>query len=201
MYGGEWYTRTRDEKELEIPEAVLSALPKSVAAVPVVEAMEKAPVKRAPKVKKAVEVEAAPPTVEPPAQTEKKAKPRAKKAVAETEPEPAPITEIVVSAPLVPVAPKEAVKPTPKPKPRAKKAAVATPPAAKQPIIGIIDTQKQLDDLEIVEIHVRKTEIDGRAVYLSSHKDKVYDLKFKYIGRYNRLKDCIEAQYPDSDQE
>jgi hypothetical protein len=66
--------------------------------------------------------------------------------------------------------------------------------------VGIINP-KPLHDIEVVKIAVKKFEIDGRAVYLSTKKDKVYDLKFNYLGRYNRADDCIETKYPDSDRE
>jgi len=53
----------------------------------------------------------------------------------------------------------------------------------------------------LVKIPVRKTEIDGRSVYLASSKDKVYDLKFNYIGRFNRTENTIDSTYVDSDAE
>ena len=48
----------------------------------------------------------------------------------------------------------------------------------------------------IKEIKVRKREIDGRSLYVGQ-KDKVYDLKFKYLGR---LKDETIIAFPDSDE-
>jgi hypothetical protein len=46
------------------------------------------------------------------------------------------------------------------------------------------------------EIYVRHVEIDGRSLYLDPKKEKVYDLKFKYLGR---LKDGQIHAFPDSD--
>jgi len=46
------------------------------------------------------------------------------------------------------------------------------------------------------EVHVRSIEVDGRKLYLEPRKQKLYDLKFKYIGR---LKDEKIVSFPDSD--
>ena len=48
----------------------------------------------------------------------------------------------------------------------------------------------------IVQIAVRKVELDNRLFYLDPKKDKLYDLKFKYVGR---LKGETIVDYPDSD--
>ena len=69
-----------------------------------------------------------------------------------------------------------------------------------KPIIGIVEA-KPLDDVTVEKITVRKTDIGGRALYVSSKKDKVYDLKFKYIGRWNRREDAVDTSYADSDGE
>jgi len=55
------------------------------------------------------------------------------------------------------------------------------------------------EPVEVVTVKVKATEIDGRTVYLSSVKDKVYDMKYNYLGRYNRKADKIETAYGDSD--
>ena len=52
---------------------------------------------------------------------------------------------------------------------------------------------------EEVEINVRRIDIDGRTVYYNSSKDKVYDMKFNYIGR--KKGDTIDSSFPDSDRE
>ena len=51
------------------------------------------------------------------------------------------------------------------------------------------------------KIPIRKTEIDGISVYLDSVKDKVYDLKFVYLGRFNRSENVIDGSFKDSDVE
>jgi len=51
---------------------------------------------------------------------------------------------------------------------------------------------------ETITIPVRKRIIDGRELYLDPKKDKLYDLKFKYVGR---LKDGAIVAHPDSDAE
>lgn len=62
--------------------------------------------------------------------------------------------------------------------------------------IAVIDT---LSPPDILRIKVKVTEIDGRTVYLSNVKDKVYDMKYNYLGRYNRKADKIDTAYADSD--
>lgn len=92
--------------------------------------------------------------------------------------------------------------PKPAPKKRAaapKKAATAVATPSTQTPVGVIE-KKPLSDLPVVQIKVRKVTIDDRTLYLGE-KDKVYDLKFKYLGRYDRREDRIETKYPDSDQE
>ena len=92
--------------------------------------------------------------------------------------------------------PKPEQKPEPKLEPPPKK---RTPPKKKsaEPT-AFIDATPQ-PEVEVITIKVRSTEIDGRKVYLSNLKDKVYDLKYNYLGRYNRKADRIETAYPDSD--
>jgi len=50
----------------------------------------------------------------------------------------------------------------------------------------------------VIHIKVRKQEVDGRLFYLDPKKDKLYDMKFKYMGR---LKDDAIVAHPDSDAE
>jgi hypothetical protein len=53
-----------------------------------------------------------------------------------------------------------------------------------------------------VEISVRRLELDGgRSYYLDTKKQKVYDMKFKYLGRYLAEKKEIDRGFPDSDAE
>ena len=107
-------------------------------------------------------------------------KPRAKKAVGKAPIEPEPVaatTKLKLKAP---------------PKPRQKKTVVES-----KPVIGIVEAA-HIEDPAVIKVSVRKTEIDGRSLYVGP-KDKVYDLKFKYLGRWNRREDGVDATYPDSD--
>ena len=87
---------------------------------------------------------------------------------------------------------------TPKKKRILKPKAPVTP---KPEVLGFVDPTKTIEEPEVIRIPVKKTDIDGRSVYIEPTKDKVYDLKFTYIGRYNRREDCIETGYADSDAE
>jgi len=51
---------------------------------------------------------------------------------------------------------------------------------------------------ETVTVKVTPLTVDGRSVYYNAAKGKVYDLKFKYLGR---LKDGAIVSFPDSDAE
>jgi len=57
------------------------------------------------------------------------------------------------------------------------------------------------EDPTIITVKVRKIEIDNRIVYLNSLKDKVYDMRLNYLGRYNRKDNTIDITYADSDAE
>lgn len=173
MFGSTWFLQTQAEKKLEIPEAIAAAI---AAILPVDSAG--APVEMPPKRKVAGE-----PTGEPTAQTVEAAtapKKRAPKKVG------APATQAATPAPTL------ERKFVPKKK--------SAPAAALAPTLGVIQPQR-LTDVEVVKVSVRKITIDDRTVYLSAEKDKVYDLKFNYIGRYNRRDDRIESKYADSDRE
>lgn len=106
----------------------------------------------------------------------------------------------VVAAPVVEVAapPVVEVAAPPLPKKRQpKKVAAAAPQEATGPPVAIIPNPTQeVPVTHVREIKVRKREIDGRSLYLGQ-KDKVYDLKFKYLGR---LKDDAIVCFPDSDE-
>jgi hypothetical protein len=108
-----------------------------------------------------------------------------------------------VLAPLAALAALAAPIPVPVPAPAAIPAPVPTkkrgPPkkaAASVAPIGIV-TSELKEDIRIIDINVKKATINDRSVYLGP-KDKVYDLKFKYIGRYSRATDAI-VSHPDSD--
>ena len=94
---------------------------------------------------------------------------------------------------VVPI-PMEEVKPVAKPKRSIKK--VIKP---KTPVIGIVEVAA--DDIPVTKIQVKKEEIAGRSVYVAEMKDKVYDLSYTYLGRWNRKEGRIETTFPDSDAE
>ena len=98
----------------------------------------------------------------------------------------APTIAPVVKAPVVKAQPK---KRQPK--------QVAAAPESVAPVAIIPSPAQELPVENVREIKVRKREIDGRSLYLGP-KDKVYDLKFKYLGR---LKDEKIVDFPDSDQD
>ena len=118
-------------------------------------------------------------------------KPRAKKKVVEVAPA-VPVVPVAV-APVAPVAPVAAPVAVPATTKKPKKAA----PKDDTPPVAVLDTKK-LPVESVVTIQVRKTEVDGRSLYLDPRKEKLYDLKFKYIGR---LKDGQIHSFPDSDAE
>jgi len=100
----------------------------------------------------------------------------------------------------VPVAVAVAVTPTPvvkaPVKKRQPKQMVAAPEPIGPPVAVIPDPAQELPVEKVREIKVRKREVDGRTLYLGA-KDKVYDLKFKYLGR---LKEEKIVSFPDSDE-
>lgn len=183
MFGSRWFCETQAEKRLEIPEAVAALLPKTDVPTPVEMPRRAAAVEPS-----AQPSEAAEPTTTPP-------KKRATKKVVGAAAAPAAPEPTAVAAP--------AQAPQPEPPKRKfapKKKAAAAPAQQQEPTLGVIQAQP-LEGIVVKKISVRKTTIDDRTVYLSGEKDKVYDLKFNYIGRYNRREDRIESKYADSDRE
>jgi hypothetical protein len=65
-----------------------------------------------------------------------------------------------------------------------------------KPLAIVPTPEKELPVENTVHITVRKVEVDGRELYLDPAKQKLYDLKFKYIGR---LSDNKIVPFPDSD--
>lgn len=94
------------------------------------------------------------------------------------------------------VAPTEIVDEPVKKQVSKKVATTPTEPVAGQAVAIIPHPAQELPVETVREIKVRKREIDGRSLYLGP-KDKVYDLKFKYLGR---LKDDAIVSFPDSDE-
>lgn len=127
-------------------------------------------------------------------------KPRAKKVVATAPaaaaapvvaPAAAPVVVAPPPAPIAPVAVAAAapVKKAPRKGPKAKEA-VATVAA----VATLDPVELPVEDTH--EVYVRVVEVDERKLYLAPKKQKLYDLKFKYIGR---LKDGKIVAFPDSD--
>ena len=98
----------------------------------------------------------------------------------------------IVAAPVVAAAPKKVSKPKAVTK-AAEKPIVAAAPA---PVAKVDPAELPIEETR--EVHVRPVEVDGRKLYLEPRKGKLYDLKFKYIGR---LKDEKIVAFPDSDAE
>jgi len=111
---------------------------------------------------------------------------------------PLKVTAPVVVAPSpVAVAPPVPVK---KQARRAKAVPKAVPPPSTEVQIPfrITDTTPIIPT-EVIEVEVVKIEIDGRQLWLDKAKDKVYDLKYNYLGRIKD--DTIDSSFPDSDYE
>lgn len=76
------------------------------------------------------------------------------------------------------------------------------PKKVTKPVTGLVNpVALKAEDFTVVKIPLKKIEIDGRKVYLQSDKDKVFDLKFNYLGRYDRREDAIVTGYADTDAE
>lgn len=124
----------------------------------------------------------------------------AQEGVAAVEPQTMPGARKIKSKKVEPVpTPVAAVVPTPVapvPKPLKKRMAKSVPVGgvATAPVAMVIPEEIPVEDTK--EIEVRRIEVDGRDLYLDSRKGKLYDLKFKYLGR---LKDGIIVSFPDSD--
>jgi hypothetical protein len=215
IFGGEWYnlklgagctvsaeTMARAKKAVVEAEGIAAATEAADAAVPLVQKPKGKPGR---KPKAATETATAEQKAAGPVQTKlsiaelrKAATARAseqKAAAAEPLPSPSP-----APTPAAP-APKAAPKAAPK-KMAPKKAAGA----ALLPSIGIaeafVEQRAESPVEDVVEIKVRRLELDGgRSYYLDSKKQKLYDMKFKYVGRYSAAEGSIDRSFPDSDQE
>lgn len=110
---------------------------------------------------------------------------------------------VAVTAPVAP-APMPVAKPAPK-KRVPKKAVTQLTTAVHTPLeiaTGYVESPRASAVDDIVEISVRRLELDGgRSYYLDPKKQKVYDMKFKYVGRYSAEQGVINRTFPDSDQE
>jgi len=103
----------------------------------------------------------------------------------------APVPVPVAPVPAAPVAPVPVAPVTPVQK--VKKRMILKEAPTKP--VAVLDGE-DLPVESIQEIKVRHIEIDGRSLYLDPQKEKIYDLKFKYLGR---LKDGQIHAFPDSD--
>ena len=109
---------------------------------------------------------------------------------------PAVVAAPAVVAVPVPPEPIKKVKKSP-----VKKSAPLNAKSSKSDLVPtlIITNQIPIIPTEVVDIEVERAEIDGHAVWLDKKKDKVYDLKYNYIGR--KKDDTIDSSFPDSDRE
>jgi hypothetical protein len=122
-------------------------------------------------------------TVDPQPMPAKARKPRAKKGAAAAVAPDVPTAAPTPASPAAPAPPKAVKKRQPK--------MVPTTPVA------IIPNPTEVLPVDSIrEIRVKKQEVDGRSLYIGP-KDKVYDLKFKYLGR---LKEDKIVNFPDSDE-
>jgi hypothetical protein len=107
-----------------------------------------------------------------------------------------PIEPVVVEKPVEkPVAPVPAVPVVKKPKRIAKKVTIAQ----QAELLVKITNPLPIIPTEILEVQIEKIEIDGRSVWYNREKDKVYDLKYNYLGR--KKDDSIDSSFPDSDRD
>jgi hypothetical protein len=109
---------------------------------------------------------------------------------------PAPVVALTVPSPTPPPAPAAKKRQAKKATATATAAATASTPTTATAFVPNPETSEEVDD--ILTIPVRKTTVDGRDLYLDAAKDKLYDLKFKYLGR---LKEGAIVAHPDSDAE
>ena len=65
--------------------------------------------------------------------------------------------------------------------------------------VGKISDITPIIPSNVITVNVKKTTLDGRTVYINYKNDKVYDMKFNYIGRSKN--DAIDSSFPDSDAE
>lgn len=112
--------------------------------------------------------------------------------------EPAPMPEGVrkmktVKKAAIPVAVAPVAAPVP-----VKRRANVKKPLSDEPLARVEGPVVDISDHTVINIKVRKQEVDGRLYYLDPKKDKLYDMKFKYAGR---LKEGAIVNHPDSDAE
>ena len=104
----------------------------------------------------------------------------------------APVAATPVTVDATPAATAVTVAATPTPHPKLVKK--RQPKLGSAPVATLAATTVTVED--VYTIHVRRIEVDGRSLYLDPKKEKLYDLKFKYLGR---LKNDTIIDFPDSD--
>lgn len=82
--------------------------------------------------------------------------------------------------------------------PSKRKINIKPAPVQGETVIAKVSPGFPLIVAETVTVKVTPITVDGRSLYYNSAKGKVYDLKFKYLGR---LKDDAIVAFPDSDVE
>lgn len=212
IFGGEWYN-LKVAAGCTVSEDTMGRAKKAVAeagGIPAVAPVEvKAAKKPGRKPKVAAEAAGTAATTEGPVQTklslaELRAAAAAQKVAAETAPAAAvavPVAEkaVAVAPPTAAAAPPKKISPK-----KAVKAAT-TVVAATHPLeiaTAFVEQTAESPVEDVVEIKVRRLELDGgRSYYLDSKKQKLYDMKFKYVGRYSAEKREVDRTFPDSDAE
>ncbi len=145
-------------------------------------------------------VETSVPIVVPVVASKPKAKRKPKEAV----------VAAVVPSTDTPVVPEE--KPKPKGKRKLKLAASEVLPSEPAPVVvkpialESVKPVETIPDEDILMVRVRPFEHNGTTYWLQSSKDKLYtvpkkDELPKYVGRYNRVSETIDHDFPDSDEE
>jgi hypothetical protein len=211
LYKGVWYTQQIEAGYTLEPDVLEKAenahadthkegdyacieMPKKKVEMPVMPVKaEEVPVKPKRKFKKKVAEDVVqvvePPVVEPQVVEPQVAPKRMAKKKVSTPVVPTPAVPTPAVPTLAPiVAPPVKCVPTPKP-------TKATLPVA----IGKITDVTAVVPSVVLEIKVKKTTLDGRSVYINYQNDKVYDMKFNYIGRSKDT--TIDSSFPDSDAE
>jgi len=105
---------------------------------------------------------------------------------------PVPKAPSVPQVALPQVALPQVALPKAAPLPKAKR--LIKPVATAAPVAILAPNDLPVEETR--EIRVQRIEVDGRDLYIDTKKEKLYDLKFKYLGR---LKDGRIAPFPDSD--
>ena len=129
-------------------------------------------------------------------ETEKKVgKPRKKIPISST----APVAAAPATAPVAaPAKRKINIKAAAAPTPSKRKINIKPAAIQGETVLAKITPGFPLIVAETVTVKVTPLTLDGRSLYYNSAKGKVYDLKFKYLGR---LKDGSIISFPDSDAE